>query len=79
MPPVIDPDKCIKCGKCVDLCSEDVYYGSEKGEIPIVTYPKECTHFSGCVYICPTRAITLRIPLPMMLVYKPSEEVRVTE
>lgn len=75
MPPIIDPSKCICCGKCVEICTEDVYYGSQEGEVPVVTYPKECSHFAGCVHNCPTQAITLRIPLPMLLVYKPSEEV----
>jgi adenylylsulfate reductase subunit B len=74
MPPVIDPEKCTGCGKCVELCSEDVFYGSQKGEVPVVTYPKECTHFSGCVYVCPEEAIRLPIPLPMLLVYKPAEK-----
>lgn len=72
MPPVIDPDKCTRCGKCVEICSEDVFYGSRSGEIPTVTYPRECSHFSGCVSVCPVQAITLRIPLPMLLVYKPA-------
>jgi len=71
MPPIIDPEKCTKCGKCVDICTEDVFFGSKEGEVPSVTYPKECIHFSGCVYECPAGAITLRIPLPMMLVHKP--------
>jgi adenylylsulfate reductase subunit B len=74
MPPIIDKEKCTCCGKCVEICSEDVFYGSKPGEIPIVTYPRECSHFSGCVSICPAQAITLRIPLPMLLVYKPSTE-----
>jgi NAD-dependent dihydropyrimidine dehydrogenase PreA subunit len=78
MPPIIDPDKCIRCGKCVEICTEDVYYGSQAGEVPVITYPKECSHFAGCVHICPVKAVTLRIPLPMLLVYKPSEEVKVT-
>jgi adenylylsulfate reductase subunit B len=71
MPPVIDHEKCTKCGKCVDICTEDVFFGSKEGQFPSVTYPKECIHFSGCVYECPVKAITLRIPLPMMLVRKP--------
>jgi len=72
MPPIIDPEKCIMCGTCVDICSEDVFYGSREGEVPVVTYPRECSHFSGCVANCPTQAIELRIPLPMLLVYKPA-------
>ena len=72
MPPIIDPTKCNACGKCVDICTEDVFYGSKPGEIPVVTYPKECVHFSGCVYECPVPgAIRVRVPLPVMLVYKP--------
>ncbi len=71
MPPIIEAEKCIKCGKCVDICSEDVFYGSKTGEIPTVTYPKECVHFNGCVSVCPVQgAIRLRIPLPMQLVFK---------
>ncbi len=72
MPPVIDPDLCSRCGQCVDICSEDVFFGSDEGEVPTVTYPLECIHFSGCVYECPDEAITLRIPLPMLLVYRPT-------
>jgi NAD-dependent dihydropyrimidine dehydrogenase PreA subunit len=73
MPPIIDADKCIACGECVDICTEDVFYGSKPGEVPTVTYPKECVHFSGCVYVCPVPgAVRLRIPLPVMLVYKPA-------
>jgi NAD-dependent dihydropyrimidine dehydrogenase PreA subunit len=75
MPPIIDSEKCIACGKCVDICSEDVFYGSKEGEVPVVRYPKECSHFSGCVSVCPVPgAVTLRIPLPMLLVYKPTED-----
>jgi len=72
VPPIIDVSKCTACGKCVDICTEDVFYGSKPGEIPVVTYPKECVHFSGCVYECPVPgAIRVRVPLPAMLVYKP--------
>lgn len=72
MPPIIDPNKCNGCGKCVDVCTEDVFYGSKPGEVPVITYPKECAHFNCCVFECPIpEAIRLRIPLPMMLVYKP--------
>ena len=74
MPPVIDVEKCIKCNKCVENCSEDVFYGSKRGEVPVVTYPRECVHFNGCVSVCPVAgAVRLRIPLPMQLVYKETE------
>jgi adenylylsulfate reductase subunit B len=71
MPPVVDRDKCICCGKCVDICSEDVFFGSITSDTPSVTYPDECWHCYACVLDCPVEgAIKLRIPLPMMLLYK---------
>lgn len=74
MPPVIDSENCIKCNKCVEICSEDVFFGSVKGSVPKVTYPRECVHFNGCVSVCPVKgAIRLRIPLPIQLVYKEAE------
>jgi adenylylsulfate reductase subunit B len=71
MPPVINKDKCINCGKCVDVCSEDVFFDSKQGEIPNITYPDECWHCSACVQECPVEgAIRIRIPLPMFMVHK---------
>ena len=71
MPPVIDKELCIACGDCVDLCPEDVFYGSKEGECPTVTYPEECWHEAKCVLACPVEgAIKLRTPLTMMVSYK---------
>ena len=71
MPPVVDKNVCIACGKCADVCSEDVFYGTKKRQVPVVTYPDECWHCNACVLDCPKEgAIRLRIPLPMMLLYK---------
>jgi adenylylsulfate reductase subunit B len=65
VPPVIKEEQCILCGICVDICPEDVFYGSEKAKVPWVTYPDECYHCAACVIDCPTDAIWLYIPLPM--------------
>jgi adenylylsulfate reductase subunit B len=75
MPPVIDREKCTACGTCADYCAEDVFFGSESGSIPQVAYPEFCAHCSCCVYVCPERAIWLRIPLPMQLLYKDPERL----
>lgn len=73
MPPIIEPKECIACGECVEACSEDVFFGSNTGEVPAITYPEECVHCNCCVDECPVPgAIRLRIPLPTMLVYKPT-------
>jgi adenylylsulfate reductase, subunit B len=70
MPPTINKNLCTGCGKCVDVCPSDVFCGTEKGEIPVVNYPGECWHEGACVMDCPVQAVSLRIPLPMMVLYK---------
>ena len=70
MPPIIDISKCSRCGTCVDVCSEDVFFGSKKVEVPTLTFPKECWHCAACIIDCPEEAVKLRIPLPMMICYK---------
>lgn len=71
MPPIINKDKCNKCGICAEICSEDVFFGSKEREVPIVAYPDDCWHCNACVLECPVEgAIRLRIPLPMMILYK---------
>jgi NAD-dependent dihydropyrimidine dehydrogenase PreA subunit len=42
MPPIIDGDKCEFCATCVEVCPEDVFYGSKLKETPQVAYPDEC-------------------------------------
>ena len=71
MPPIIDPNKCNKCGTCVDVCAEDVFFGSQKKDVPVVAYPEACIHCNCCVAECKMEgAISLRIPLPLMLLYR---------
>ncbi len=70
MPPIIDENKCTGCGVCVDICAEDVFFGSKKGMVPVVTYPDFCAHFNCCQHDCPEDAIKIRVPLPQMLLYK---------
>jgi NAD-dependent dihydropyrimidine dehydrogenase PreA subunit len=54
------------------MCTEDVFFGSRKKETPQITYPDECVYCNACVEECPVEgAIRLRLPMPMMLMYKP--------
>ena len=71
MPPIINKDHCIACGICTNICPQDVFFGSKKKKVPVVTYPEECWHCNACVLDCPKEgAIRLRIPLPMTICYK---------
>jgi adenylylsulfate reductase, subunit B len=70
MPPVVDKSKCKKCGQCVDICSEDVFFDTPGGDFPVVTYPEACWYCNCCVNECPEGAVRLRIPLNMTLVHK---------
>ena len=63
MPPIINVNKCTKCGTCVDVCPVDVFYGSKEKEIPTVSYGDDCFFCSACILECPNDAITLRFPL----------------
>ena len=55
--PVIDYEKCIECGACVEMCPSDVY-NKELHPHPVVINPNGCgTGCSGCGSACPTEAI----------------------
>jgi adenylylsulfate reductase subunit B len=71
MPPIIDADICTGCGVCVDHCPQDVFFGSQSKETPIVSFAEECWHCFACVLDCPASgAITIRTPIPMLLCYR---------
>lgn len=69
MPPIIDEEKCINCGLCVERCPEDIIGWLEEKKTPKIYYPDECWHCAVCVVDCPQNAIKLYIRLPMR-VYK---------
>lgn len=75
MPPIIDKNKCNGCAGrkyqvCVEHCVCDVFFGSKQGQPPVVRFPDECFHDNACVLDCPMKAIKLRIPLQMSVIYK---------
>ena len=51
MPPVIDEDKCTACGVCVDVCPQDVFFGSDEQNTPIISYSDECWHEPGSGFV----------------------------
>lgn len=69
MPPIIDEESCNACGICADICPTDVFGVVAKKETPKIKYPEECWHCNACVLDCKQEAITLRIPLPAMMLH----------
>ena len=64
MPPIIDKEKCIGCGTCVQICPCEVFDVDHRpGTVPVALYPQECWHCNACVLDCPKKAVDLRFPL----------------
>ena len=56
--PVIDPQKCTKCGGCVKMCRNGVYDKSQCPN-PVIGNPLGCVQgCHGCGNRCPYGAIT---------------------
>lgn len=71
MPPVIDKNKCVKCGYCAQICPLDVIKVIEKESFKdvIVKYPDECWHCRACEKDCKAGAIRMRYPLSHLMLY----------
>ena len=55
--PMINYEKCIECGACVDFCQHGVY-DKAKGPRPVVVNPDGCIQdCKGCASQCPSGAI----------------------
>ena len=63
MPPIVTEEFCNLCGKCCEICPEDVFVMTESG--PAVRRPDECWYCGACAMDCPTSAIKIRIPPSM--------------
>jgi len=54
MPVVFNPEKCIGCNTCVQVCQIDVYIPNPvKGQPPIILHPEECWYCGCCTVDCP--------------------------
>jgi len=67
MPVIINPDVCIACYKCVQICPVDVFIPNPKeGGPPIILHAEECWYCGCCANDCPTPgAMTFNWPLPL--------------
>lgn len=58
--PSIDDEKCVKCGKCVNICSESEHHALNKNDNCIDVDKDLCEGCSLCSHICPTNAVTMK-------------------
>ena len=55
--PIVDHDKCIGCGECVDVCPVEVYELSDGKST--VANPDDCLGCESCVEVCESGAIVI--------------------
>lgn len=75
MPPVIDEGKCIHCQMCAEICPLSVFR-KQQDAVPHVAFPDECWHCNACVLDCPSGALSLRLPLPYLLLHVNAKTLR---
>jgi NAD-dependent dihydropyrimidine dehydrogenase PreA subunit len=54
---IIDEEKCIGCGACVNLCPQKILY-LEENKCKVHDEDK-CDKLKGCEHVCPTDAIKI--------------------
>ncbi len=71
-PVIFDPEICIGCNQCVEVCQVDVYIPNpSEGKPPIIMYPDECWYCGCCVVECPNPgAIKFNWPLMQRVRWK---------
>jgi adenylylsulfate reductase subunit B len=52
----IDKNKCIACGKCLEVCPGNLIYKNEEGK-SYIKYEKDCWGCTACLKECPVNAI----------------------
>ncbi|MBU3111115.1 4Fe-4S dicluster domain-containing protein [Clostridium lacusfryxellense] len=52
----IIPQKCVGCGKCLNVCPGNLIYKKENSKA-YIKYPEECWGCCACVKECPASAI----------------------
>lgn len=61
--PIIDPDRCTGCARCIDLCPTHAL--DQRAGKAQLRYPDRCTYCTACEDVCPEGAIEL----PFLIVF----------
>lgn len=70
----IDPELCIGCNSCANICRiQTILPSPEKGQPPVIAYPDECWYCGCCVEACPTGALYMRLPSNQRILFKDKE------
>ena len=57
--PEIDEEICVKCGKCIKICSESEHQALSKDDCQIKLNKDNCVGCSLCSHVCPKEAIKM--------------------
>jgi NAD-dependent dihydropyrimidine dehydrogenase PreA subunit len=60
MPPRIDHQRCIRCGRCLFVCGRWVLQMREASDTVHPVQAKGCVDCSLCAQSCPTKSISIR-------------------
>jgi NAD-dependent dihydropyrimidine dehydrogenase PreA subunit len=55
--PVVDVEKCIGCGECVEVCPVDVY--ELRDGKSVVVMEEDCLGCESCIEVCEEEAVTV--------------------
>lgn len=55
---LLDQERCVPCGACLDVCPMDVFRTADDGSY-LVAFPDDCMACYTCVIDCPKDAITV--------------------
>lgn len=55
--PIVDEEKCVGCGECVEICPVDVYEIQDEKAVPVNA--EECIGCESCMEVCEQDAITV--------------------
>ena len=70
----IDPDRCVGCNACVNICRmQTIMPHPVNGKPPVVVYPDECWYCACCVEVCRTGALQMHLPINQRIFFKRKE------